>query len=385
MGSIRVIRIGLVIVALALAQASAAQAQSADAPSTNTPSDGAGERLRAVEAVTAPAEVERLVRFRALGFDQDEPFGGSLEVAALIDGNINRATRTDAMGTGISDFLPEGFAPPGQTAIGGIAVPPGTTIPGGIPGVGGGAISDFGMSVRGQAYLRRQLDNDSDLLVRVSGTGEIYGDSRFNDIALSTEAGPEYLIGSDRLALFVGPTWRWYGTDPYSLAMGGGVSWQHPLGRGTQLRLEFDAAHVDNRRDDLLDGGSFSLTAELDRALSGGNGYGAQFAVVRETARDPGYATTRAGLDLHGFHAFGATTLVGTVGYSRLESDRSLGFGLARRTDDRFTASLAATLGGLRLGPVAPLARVLWERNRSTVSYYDFDRVAGEIGLVAAF
>jgi hypothetical protein len=383
-GSIRVIRIGLVIVASAFVQTPAVYAQSADAPS-----DSSGEKLRAVEVVTAPAEVERIVRFRALGFGQDDPFGGSLEVAALIDGNINRATRTDAMGTGISDFVPEGFVPlPSIPGSGGSTVLPGipvSPIPGGIPGVGAGAISDFGMSVRGQAYLRRQADNDSDFLLRVSGSGEIYGDSRFDDIGLSVEAGPEYLIGRDRLAVFAGPTWRWYGTDLYSRAIGAGVSWQHPLGHSTQLRLEFDAAHVDNRRDDLLDGDSFSLTAELDRVLSGGSGYGAQFTAVRETARDPGYAITRAGLDLHGFHTFGATTLIGTVGYSRLEADRSLSFLLDRRADDRFTASLAATFGSVRLGPVAPLLRLSWERNRSTLSYYDFDRVAGEIGLVAPF
>lgn len=336
-----------------------------------------------MDAAVVPAEVERIVRFRALGFGEDRPFGGSIEAAALLDSNINRATRADALGAVISDFAPVRVPPP-------TAVPPGDAMPG-APGEGGlpvgdyGARSALGVSLRGQLYWRSQVDNDSDFLVRASTSGALYGDARYNDLALSLQAGPEYAVGSDRIAVFIGPAWRWYAAEPYSLALGGGVSWQHPLGGYAQLRVELGAARVDNRRDPLLDGASFTLTAELDRTLTWRSGVGAQLLLARETAREPGYAFTSAGVNLHAFREFGATTLVAAVGYSRLEADRRLPLFARRRVDDRFTASLAATFRALRVGPVAPLARLSWERNRSTERFYDFRRVAGELGLVAVF
>lgn len=363
-GRIPAIRIRWVIIAMMLAHTRPAHAQ-----------EGAvGNDPRAGDTAI-PIQVERLVRFDSLAFGQDQPFGGSIEAALLLDSNISRATRSDPFGSVVAD-IPALIAAPGN-GIGG-------PVDGGAD-EGFGTLSGHGLSLRGQAWLRRPVDNDSDFLVRLAGNGEIYGATRYNDIALSLQAGPEYALGSDRLAFFAGPSWRWYGGIPYSLAVGAGVSWRRPLGRGAQLRIEGTAAKVDNRRDDLLSGGSFTLSVELDRAISSFGGVAAQVLVGRETARDPGYANTTLGLHLHGFHALGATTLVATLGYTRLEGDEALFFFPRRRQDDRFTASLAATLGGLRLGPLAPLARLRWERNRSSLGFYDYRRVAGEIGLIAVF
>jgi outer membrane protein len=360
-----VIRIRWVVIAMMLAHSRLASAQ--------VRADG-GDSFGNQTAI--PVQVERIVRFDSLAFGQDQPVGGSIEINALIDSSISRATRSDPFGSVIADVRPSLVA----SARDG----------GGGPGDGRvdrspGSLAGEGLSLRGQAWVRRPVDNDSDFLVRIAGNGEVYGQTLYNDIALSVQAGPEYALGSDRLAFFAGPSWRWYGGEPYSLAIGAGVSWRHPLGRGAQLRLEGTAAKVDNRRDELLDGESYTLLVEYDRALSGASGAGAQVLLARETARDPGYANTALGLNLHGFHSLGSTTLVATLGYTRIEADKALFFFPRRRQDDRFMASFAATLGGLRLGPVAPLARLRWERNRSSVDFYDYRRVAGEIGLIAVF
>jgi hypothetical protein len=342
---------------LALAYAPAARAQSGTAE----------DAVRVVEPTVVPAQVERIVRFRAFGFGEDAPFGGWFEAAALLDSNIDRATRADALGTVIANFTPDDLATAGRG------------------GLGNRGKSALGVSLRSQAWLRRQIDNDSDLLVRASGSGELYGDDRYSDVALSFQAGPEYAVGSDRIAVFAGPTWRWYGAEPYSLALGGGASWRHPLGGHEQLRVEIGAAHVDNRRDDLLDGSRFTLTAEWDRALTPRSGIGADLLLARDTARESAFATASATLAIHAFREFDTMTLIATLGYGRLEADRAFAVFERRRVGDRFTASLAATFAALRLGPVAPLVRLMWERNRSSVAVYHFSRIAGEFGVTAAF
>src|SRR5690606_16317519 len=66
---------------------------------------GSAEReFRAAEAAGLPPEVERMVRFFANALNARKTFGGSVEVAFAPDSNINRATRSDTLGTVIGDF-----------------------------------------------------------------------------------------------------------------------------------------------------------------------------------------------------------------------------------------------------------------------------------------
>lgn len=321
---------------------------------------GAAEReFRAVEATTTlPPEVERMVRFYAAALSARKPFGGSIEVAVAPDSNINRATRSSTLGTVIGDFTLD------QDAR---------------------AKSGVGLSLNGQAYWRRPVSNAADLLARLSAAGAFYRAHEFDDWALSLQTGPEFTVGTDRLALSAGPAWRWYGTDPYSLTLGGSASWTHPLGKRAQLRLEGGYGHVDNRRNDLQDANDFSLSAALDRAFTARSGGGLQLFVARETARDPGYSTTNGGVNLYAFREMGHTTVVASVGYSHLEADERLFLFPRRRIENRFTASLAGTFRSLRLGSFAPLARLRWERNKSTIEIYDFKRIAAELGITSAF
>jgi len=61
---------------------------------------GAAEReLRAAQASGLPPEVERMVRFYAASLRATKRFGGSFELALAPDSNVNRATRSDALGT----------------------------------------------------------------------------------------------------------------------------------------------------------------------------------------------------------------------------------------------------------------------------------------------
>ncbi len=320
---------------------------------------GAAEReFRAASAAGLPPDVERMVRFYANALSARKPFGGSLELAIAPDSNINRATKSDTLGTVIGEFTLDEDAK---------------------------AQSGIGLALRGQTYLRKPIGKAANLLARLSGSADIYRASQFDDFALGLQIGPEYTSGKDKIALSIGPTWRWYGTDPYSFTIGGNASWQHPLSPRAQLRLEGGIGHVDNKRNNLQDGDSFSASVGIDRAFSPRFGGGVQIYGNRDTARDPGYATARGGVSSYLFRELGKTTAVLTLGYSHLEADRRLSLYPRRRVEDRYSASISGTFRALRIGSLAPILRLRYERNRSSIEIYDYSRIAGEVGITTAF
>lgn len=320
---------------------------------------GAARReLRAAQAAGLPPAVEQLVRFYSRALNAGKPLGGSLEVALAPDTNINRATRSDTLGTVIGDFSLDEDAQ---------------------------ARSGIGLSLQGQGYMRLGIERDIDLLVRVSANATLYREADFNDVILGIQVGPQYSWNGNTLTFSFGPTRRWYGRDPFSSTIGGGVNWQRPLGKRGQMRLEANLAHIDNKRNALQTADNFTLSASVDRAFSARFGGGMQVFGFREAARDPGYSLAIGGASAYLFREIGRTTLVGTMGYSRLEADRRLFLYPNRRVEDRYNASMAATLRGLHLASFAPLARLKWERNRSSIEIYDYRRVVAEFGVTSAF
>jgi hypothetical protein len=318
----------------------------------------ARRELHAAQASGLPPAVEQLVRFYSRALNARKPLGGSVELSIAPDSNINRATRSDTLGTIIGDFALDKDAQ---------------------------EKSGVGIDVQGQGYFRLGVEPGADLLVRASGSATLYRDADFSDITIGVQAGPQYNWGSNQLTLSLGPSWRWYGRDPYSMTIGGNVSWQRPAGKRSQLRLEGSIAHVTNKRNALQTADDFTLSVSLDRAFSARTGGGVQVYGFREAARDSGYSLVSGGASAYLFREFGRTTLVGTLGYSHLEADERLFLYPKRRVEDRYNAGLAATLRALRLGSFAPLVRLKWERNRSSIEIYDYRRVAAEFGVASAF
>jgi len=77
--------------------------------------------------------------------------------------------------------------------------------------------------------------------------------------------------------------------------------------------------------------------------------------------------------------------VVVNAGYSRLEADARLGFYPRRRVDDRLTLGASATWRALQWKGLAPLTRITWERNASTLDLYRYTRIAAQIGITSAF
>lgn len=319
---------------------------------------GAERELRAAQATGLPPEVEQLVRFYAHALSQRKPWGGSFELALAPDNNINRATRADTLGTVIGDFTLN---------------------------AGAKAKSGLGLSTKGQLYARLPFSARTEILARASAGGLFYREGQFNDLSTGLQVGPQFSLGADRLTLAAGPTWRWYGGDLYSRTWGGSASYQHNLGKRSQLRLDGGASTVSNQSNALQSGHDHSASVSIDRAFSARLGGGVQLTGYRSAARDPGYALASGGINLYAFREVGRTTLVGTLGYNHLEADARLFLYPRRRIDDRVSASAAATLRSFTKAGFAPLVRLRWEHNRSSIEIYEYRRLAAEFGVTRAF
>ncbi len=320
---------------------------------------GAAQReLRAAQAGGLPADVERMVRFYTTALHATKPWGASFEIALAPDSNVNRATRSDTLGTVLGDFTLD------QNAK---------------------ARSGLGLALRGQSFLRMPLTSQMSLLAKANGQLSLFRDSSFNDVLAGIQVGPEIISGRDRFSLAAGPTWRWFGTEPYSRSWAGSVTFLHPLGPRAQWRLEGTVARTINFRNAFQTATTTSLTSGYDRALSARLGGGIQASISRTAARDPGFSDISAGGSLFAFREIGATTLVLSGAYSRLEADTRLLLYPSRRSDDHFSAMTSLSWRKLQWKGLSPIARLRWERNRSTIEIYDYRRVSGEIGVTSAF
>jgi len=317
----------------------------------------AERELRAAQAIGLPRAVEQIVRFYAAALRSGRPYGMNFELALAPDSNINRATRSETLGTIIGDFDLSDDAR---------------------------AQSGIGLSAQTQLWARQKVSEAASLVGKASASGDFYAKSQFDDYAASLEVGPEVVSGADRLNLSAVASWRWFGGTPYAFSYGGNGSFQHPLGKRAQLRLDASMVHTDDRRNDLRDAQRYALSAGLERAFSARTGGGVRVTAQREAANDPGYSTASGGLTGYLFRELGQTTLVANGGYSHLEADKRLFLYPRKRVDDRLSLGLAATFRALRVGSFAPIVRATYERNFSTVEIYDYRRLAADFGITAA-
>ncbi|MFL6759264.1 surface lipoprotein assembly modifier [Sphingomonas sp.] len=320
--------------------------------------ESAWRQIRAMNASGLPPAVARLIDRYSQALRGQRPFGASLEVAVAPDSNINRATRSDTLGTVLGDFEigPEGKAKSGT-----------------------------GLALNGQMYRRLPLGGDSDLLVRASGFANLYRHKAFDDVAADLAIGPELNLGRNRLQLELGATQRWYGLKPFMRSARVGATLSHPLGGRAFLRLSGTTALIDNQLNDLEDGRSFSGQASVERALGATTGVAATLGIDRRSLRNPGYSTTGWRGGLTAWRDVGRMTLTVGAELGRLGADERLALFPHKRSDRYSRLSMGATFRQLEWRGFAPVLRFSIERNRSSVEFYDYRRTRTEMGVVRAF
>ena len=319
---------------------------------------GARRALRAVQAGSLPPAVARFVDRWSAALRARKPFGTSFEIAIAPDSNINRATNSTTLGTVIGDFSLDRDAR---------------------------QRSGTGLAIQSQAYARLPLSKEINLLGRVTGSADLYHHHQFNSTSLLVSAGPEFNFGADRLTADVDAGLYRFGGRTYATTIGARIDFLHPLDRRSQLRVDAALDRVNNRVNRLEEGKNLSLSLGYERALSDRTGIALTLAANRQQRRNPGYSTTGGQATLVGYRELGAVTAIASLTYGRLGADERLILCPTRRSDTLVRASLGAEFRQLKVGGLAPLVRVVVERNRSNIALYDYHRVRTEFGLTRAF
>jgi hypothetical protein len=321
--------------------------------------EGAWRQVRAAQASGLPPSVARIVDRYSEALRALRPAGASFEIAVAPDSNINHATTSDTLGTVFGDFDIDRASK---------------------------AQSGIGLSVRGQAFRRFAIGaSDHSLLVRLSGYGDLYRTSSFNDIAADIAVGPELHLGRTQLNLELGATQRWFGQKPFIRSARAAFSLARPLGSRTQVRLEGSAAIVDNAFNPLQDGKAYSGQIALERALSPTTGLALNVSLDRQSLRDPGYSTTGWRAELTGWRDIGRATLTASAEAGRLKADERLSLFPQVRSESYSRLTIGATFRQLTFRGFAPVARFTIERNRSSIEFYDYRRTRSEFAMVRAF
>ena len=151
------------------------------------------------------------------------------------------------------------------------------------------------------------------------------------------------------------------------------------------LRLSGTAALVDNRMNDLQDGKSYSVQADLERAMSATTGVAGTVGFDRQSLNDAGYSTSNWRAGLTGWRDFGRLTITAEPTSQGFMQTIGCCCSRAGREDRYWRFSAAATFRRLQFRGFAPVVRVSVERNRSSIELYDYRRTRTEIGIVRAF
>lgn len=315
--------------------------------------------LRALQADRRlPADVARMIDRWSNALIAQRPYGLDLSIALAPDSNINRATRSDTLGTIIGDF---DISDDGKAKTG------------------------TGVTFQAQAFGRVRLGNRANIVGRAITAGNLYKNKDYRDIGVDFLVGPEMRIGPVRLNAEAGIGRRWYGGRHLSDVTRVGLDLAIPVTANTQLRTAAGLARFNNHFNDLQDGTSRSASLGVDHHFTPSLGATANGSLERFHAADPGYSTRQWRLGLAGWRDAGPILLSAGASIGRLKADERLFLFPEVRKDRNLIANFGITSRRLRWQQFAPSIRITREWNHSSIEIYDFRRTRLEFGVARAF
>lgn len=313
--------------------------------------------LRRAGSAGLPEDVARVVDAFSTALRSRRRLGATLEIAIAPDSNINRATRVRSIDTVIAPFTLSDDAR-GRSGV--------------------------GASIAAQGFVRGRIGGTA-ALARASLRADLYAAHRFDDVALSIVAGPEFQTRSTRVRPAPIVQRRWFGGRRYSDAAGATVNVLAILSPASQLEIE--GTVTANRYAAIRAQNGVSVDAALayDRALSPKTSARVTMRASRQGAEDRALATRTAAFGALVAYNLGPATMFAQADVTRIVADRRQLLFPTKRADWRSDLTVGAVAQRWRIADLAPLVRVIHTRSRSTVELYDFRRTRVEIGFSREF
>lgn len=318
----------------------------------------ASRELRQAQAAGLPPDIAQVINQFSAALRSTLPYGASLELSLAPSTNINRATNDTTLDTIIAPFeLSEDAR----------------------------AQSGIGIKIGGQTFAKLGMTPTVQFTARVSGQGQLYRESQFDEAVTNAQIGIEARLGRWRVAPQIGNSLRWFGGDIYAATHTASLTLTTGLGRQSLLEIEGGLAKADYRKNALQDGYIYDASVRIERAFSARTGAALSLVGQRQNARDPGYSTAMGGLGMMGWREAGRTTIFANVGLYRLEADKRIFLYPERRKEWMIRAGGGATFRQISVLGFSPVIRLNYERNRSTVGIYDYRRFTTEAGITRSF
>ena len=317
----------------------------------------ARSELDQARAIGLPPEVEANVRRYASRLAPARNRGLTLELTAGPDSNINRATTSPFIDTIIAPFELSEDA----RRIGG-----------------------FGTTGVARFHSRDDLGPVT-LLSRVNGRADLYDKSRFNDVQLSGDVGPQFSLGKISLRPSAILERRWYGGDLYARGIGGDIALLAPLSARSQAEFRVSRVRQDIVINRGQDGWRTSFDASFTRVLGPRTTGQVALRHGRLDARFKPESVRLWGGSALIAHQGSAATLFGEVGFARTRGREPLFLFGERRRDRRWDLTGGAIFTKARLGGFLPVVRVTHTDSRADIVLWDYRRTRLDVGITRTF
>lgn len=318
---------------------------------------GARAEVEVAEKAGLPPEVQATVRNFSTSLAPARRTGFSLEMSSGPDSNINRATGSQYIDTIIAPFE---LDPDARRRSG------------------------FGATLNGQAWTRTAIDA-IDLLTAARARADLFDKSRFNDIQLSADSGPQFSggIGIIRPALTLER--RWFGGKGYASGYGALFDWQVPLGARTQGEIGLSRIRQNVDLNPGQDGWRTSADFSVARGLGPATTARASLHLGALEARVRPESLRQWGVDLLVAHRFDKFSMFAQAGITRTRGLAPLFLFGEKRRDRRIDLAAGVIFSRVRLGGFSPLLRLSHTDSKADIVLYEFKRTRLDIGFTRSF
>ena len=317
----------------------------------------AQSQIALAEKLGLPPEVEQNVRRFSATLSAPNRRGLTVELTAGPDTNINRSTSNQFIDTIIAPFELDADARQ-------------------LPGTG------FSGSARG--YSRDRIGG-VELLSDAAVRADLYDQSRFNDVQLTLDSGPDFALGTIRLRPSAVYEQRWFGNRHFSTGIGGDIDATVPLSQRSQLALSASRVHQTISRNDEQDGWRTFVGADLLHAFSGSTLARMSLRYGRLDARAGPESLRQLGGGILLARQTEPLTVFGELDYTRTHGVEPIFlFGKTRR-DSRWDLTGGVILNAARIVGFSPLMRVTHSDSSANLALFDYRRTRVDFGVTRSF